>query len=139
MIYRLAIGMVSCLLLVSTIHPADAQSRRYDDRRSERSYDDRDYRDCQRLAERRSGYRGEVPDRYLPGGALQGAARGSNRAAFGSWIGGGDREERERAKKRGAAIGAIIGGLQRAAARDEQDRRRRDYQYELDNCMRDFN
>ena len=135
----LAAGLLGGCLLTGISGAADAQDRRYDDRRYERDYDERDYRECHRIAERRSGYRGEVPDRYLPGGALQGAARGSNRAALGSWIGGGNREDREKARRRGAAIGAIIGGLQRQAARDEQDRRRRDYQFELETCMRAFN
>lgn len=91
---------------------------------------------CHERARAFSGYEGEVPNRYLPGGALEGAARGSGLAGLGSLLSGDNRRERRRAERRGAIIGGIIGAIRRGEARKEQERKARIYRLELDACMR---
>jgi len=89
---------------------------------------------CQQSAQRISGYYGPVPNDYLPGGALSGAVKGAARGAAIGWI-GGKKVNTKKAAKRGAALGALVGALKRAAAKNEEKKRRRAYEFELQACM----
>jgi len=119
---------IACVLSLLA-SPAVAQ-------RGEGQYLESRYDYCRERARAFSGYEGRVPDRYLPGGALEGAARGSGAAGLGSLLSGDNRRERRRAERRGAIIGGIIGALRRGAAKKEQERKARTYRLELDACMR---
>ncbi|MEH6758919.1 MAG: hypothetical protein V7676_15620 [Parasphingorhabdus sp.] len=91
---------------------------------------------CQQRAAAISGYRGPVPDRYLPGGVLDGAARGAAVSGIGGLIFEKDKKKRKRNVRRGAAIGAIVGAIKRGNAKKKQRRAARLYRLELDACMR---
>ncbi len=124
-----AIGLATAAVIALVASSASAQGR-YD------RYDERDnYRYCHERAVGFSGYRGRVPDRYLPGGALEGAAKGSGLGALGSILSGDSRKERKRAERRGAIIGGIVGAIKRGEARKEERRKARIYRLELDACM----
>lgn len=92
------------------------------------------YRYCQDRAKRITGYYGQVPNKYLPGGAMEGAMRG---AAAGAVVGviGGKKVNTGKAAGGAALLGAIIGAAKRSNAKKEQDSRRRDYARALDDCM----
>jgi hypothetical protein len=102
-------------------HPAAAQDR---------------YSYCQQRAADLSGYNGRVPDRYLPGGALEGAARGAAVSGLGGLIFEKNKKKRKRNVRRGAAIGALVGAIKRGNAKKKQKRAARNYRLELDACMR---
>ena len=89
---------------------------------------------CQRQAERVSGYTGPAPQSYRGGEVIRGAARG---AAIGALFGALSRKEGDtgRAARGGAKLGAIIGGIRRARQRQEEDRSREAYHYEISRCM----
>ncbi len=89
---------------------------------------------CQQRAQQMSGYNGPVPNKYLPGGALSGAIKGAATGAAIGWI-GGQKVDTKKAAKRAAALGAIFGVLKRAGAKNEQNKRRRAYQFEIQACM----
>lgn len=90
---------------------------------------------CKEYAQEVSGYYGKVPNRYLPGGALEGALKGAATTSGLAWLGGANKKERKKAAKRGAAIGALIGAIKRGKAKDKQRRKKRLYQRELRMCM----
>ncbi len=98
-------------------------------------YDRDRFRYCKDYAQDISGYYGKVPNRYLPGGALEGALKGAATTSGLAWLGGANKKERKKAAKRGAAIGALIGAIKRGKAKDEQRRKKRMYQRELRMCM----
>mgnify|MGYP000327255683 CR=1 FL=1 len=119
--YRfLGITLVPAMMLV-VVQPASAQDR---------------YRYCQQRAAEFSGYNGRVPDRYLPGGALEGAARGAAVSGIGGLIFEKNKKKRKRNVRRGAAIGALVGAIKRGNAKKKQKRAARNYRLELDACMR---
>lgn len=91
---------------------------------------------CQRRASDISGYHGPVPDRYLPGGMLEGAAKGAVSGAVGSLIFGGNKDERRRAAKRGAILGGLAAAIKRGIAKDKAKKSARMYRHEIDACMR---
>ncbi|KEO90488.1 hypothetical protein EH31_10395 [Erythrobacter longus] len=124
---KAGLGLACIIGLLAS--PATAQSR--DGRYLESRYD---Y--CQERARAFSGYDGRVPDRYLPGGALDGAAKGSGLSALGALLSGKNKKERKKAERRGAIIGAIVGAARRSEAKKEQKRKARVYRLELDACMR---
>lgn len=93
------------------------------------------YDQCQQRAERVSGYYGDVPDRYLDGGALRGAAKRANTVGAIAWIAGGSKKEIRRARKRAARHGALEGAIKRAIAKDKQRKKRERYQFEVQACM----
>ncbi|GAA6137511.1 hypothetical protein NBRC116583_12580 [Arenicella sp. 4NH20-0111] len=128
------------------------RSDRYDDRRESARYDDRrddrrderrrpSYRDCKDRAYDVTGYRGPSPSRYREGRALEGAIKGGLNAGAASWVTGGDKKEIRKAQKRGAKLGFIIGAIKQGAEREKQrknDELRRDFEYEVRACMRDY-
>ncbi len=102
---------------------------------SGQDYDRNQFRECKEYAQEISGYYGRVPNRHLPGGALEGALKGASTASGLAWLGGANKKERARAAKRGAAIGGLIGALKRGAAKDKQRKAKRQYRRLLDRCM----
>jgi len=114
------IGIASALVF-ATAQPASAQDR---------------YRYCQQRAAEFSGYNGRVPDRYLPGGALEGAAKGAATSGIGGLIFEKNKKKRKRDVRRGAALGALFGAIKRGNAKKQQNRAARNYRLELDACMR---
>ncbi|WP_395375827.1 hypothetical protein [Marinicella sp. W31] len=101
-------------------------------------YDRDRYEYCRDRARDISGYDGYRPREYRRGGALKGAIKGAADASALSWLSGGNKKDREKAAKRGAALGFLIGAIKEGKAnkrRREDDRRRREYQYKLDRCM----
>lgn len=111
----------SSAVILATASPAMAQDR---------------YRYCQQRASDLSGYRGAVPDRYLPGGVLEGAAKGAVVSGIGGLIFEKNKKKRKRNVRRGAAIGALVGAIKRGSAKKKQKRAARNYRLELDACMR---
>ena len=87
---------------------------------------------CHERARAFSRYDGPVPDRYRPGGTLEGAARGAARGAATSLITG----DTSKSTGLGALFGGLFGSIKRSEARQEEDRRARVYRLELDACMR---
>ncbi len=119
--YRyLGVALVPALMLTG-VQPVAAQDR---------------YRYCQQRASEFSGYNGRVPDRYLPGGALEGAAKGAAVSGIGGLIFEKNKKKRKRNVRRGAAIGALVGAIKRGNAKKKQKRAARNYRLELDACMR---
>lgn len=117
----------------------DRYDDRYDDRRKERRRPS--YRYCQERAEDITGYRGPRPSRYRGGNALEGAIKGGINAGTTSWALGGDKKQIRKARERGAKLGFIIGAIKSGAEREKQrryDQLRRDYDYEVRQCMRDY-
>lgn len=109
-----------CFLAVAGLMisaPANAQSQ---------------YEYCRDQASRITGYYGESPRSHRRGQVAKGAATG---AALGAIF--AKKGKKGKAAKRGAAIGALIGAAKKGAAKDKARRKRRDYNYELDRCMRD--
>ena len=94
------------------------------------------YSYCQQRAAQITGYTGRVPDRHLPGGALEGAAKGALSAGIGGLIFEKNKKKRRRNVRRGAALGALFGAIKRGAAKKKQNRAAREYRLELDACMR---
>lgn len=90
---------------------------------------------CKEYAQEVSDYYGKVPNRYLPGGALEGALKGAASTSGLAWLGGANKKERKKAAKRGAALGALIGAIKRGKAKDKQRQKKRRYQRELRMCM----
>lgn len=115
-----SVGIASALILTAA-QPAAAQDR---------------YEYCQQRASGLSGYSGRVPDRYLPGGALEGAAKGAATAGIGGLIFEKNKRKRKRNVRRGAALGALFGAIKRGNAKKKQNRAARNYRLELDACMR---
>lgn len=116
------LSVAGAIALVSLVaQPALAQDR---------------YSYCQQRASQLSGYYGPVPDRYLPGGALEGAARGAAVSGIGGLIFEKNKKKRKRNVRRGAAIGALVGAIKRGNAKKKQKRAARNYRLELDACMR---
>ncbi|PHR54568.1 MAG: hypothetical protein COA43_16350 [Robiginitomaculum sp.] len=93
------------------------------------------YDQCQQRAQQISGYYGDVPDRYLDGGALRGAAKRANTVGAIAWIAGGSKKEIRKARKRAARHGALEGAIKRAIAKDKQRKKRERYQFEIQTCM----
>ncbi len=122
MILPKSTGFAGALAAIALFaHPAAAQDR---------------YSYCQQRASDLSGYTGRVPDRYLPGGALEGAARGAAVSGVGGLIFEKNKKKRKRNVRRGAAIGALVGAIKRGNAKKKQNRAARNYRLELDACMR---
>ena len=106
--------------------------------RSDGSYDRDLYEYCRDRARDLSGYEGSQPTRYKRGGALKGALIGAGDAAALSWITGGDKKERKKAAKRGAALGFLIGAIKQSESNKknrEANEKRRLFKQELDECM----
>lgn len=93
------------------------------------------YDQCQQSAQRISGYYGDVPDRYLDGGALRSAAKRANTVGAIAWIAGGNKKEIRKARKKAAKRGALEGAIKRAIAKDKQRKKRERYQFEIQTCM----
>lgn len=93
------------------------------------------YDQCQQRAQQISGYYGHVPDRYLKGGALRGAAKRAEAVGAIAWLAGGSKKEIRKAKKRAARNGAIGGAIKRAIAKDKQRKKRERYEFEIQTCM----
>ena len=125
------ISGVVLTIVVNAVFAIPATAQRYDDQR----YEPSQYEHCQDRAERRSGYRGEVPDRYLDGGAFRGAAKSANTVGFIALLAGGNKKEIRKARERAAIHGALEGAIKRGIAKDRQRKKRRDYDYELQQCM----
>ena len=117
LIQRLLIGL---LLTVSTTSLVFGQDR---------------YQYCKERASAATGYYGEVPDEYLPGGAIKGAMKGAAAGATLGWLGGKKKKKLGKAAKRGATLGLIIGGIKRGAAKVKQKKKRRAYEFEMRMCM----
>ncbi len=102
-------------------------------------YDSRDrYSYCRQKAIDLSGYNGRMPNQYRSGRAFEGAIKGAASGAAASWFTGGDSKANKRAARRTAGLGFLIGAIKQGKAnknRRKQNRRRRNYQYELDECM----
>ncbi|WP_298465996.1 hypothetical protein [uncultured Erythrobacter sp.] len=120
-----------CGLVTAALLAASASAQEKDPQYLESRFD---Y--CHERALAFSGYEGKVPDRYLPGGALEGAAKGSGLGALGALISGKNKKERKKAERRGAILGAIVGAIKRGEAKKDQQRKARIYRLELDACMR---
>lgn len=91
---------------------------------------------CQQRAEKFSGYSGPVPDQYVRGGSLDGAARGAiDGAIISSALGGNERQTR-RAARRGAIIGSIVGSARYGSRHGQVDYRTRAYRLEYDACLK---
>ncbi len=88
------------------------------------------YEYCVNLAQRQTGYYGEVP-RKRRGGLLRGASRGALHGSFWGAI-AGDAVE-------GAAIGAAVGSVASVARQSDDNAyiedRRAAYEYALDDCL----
>jgi len=123
---RASVGFACAISLLAS--PAIAQRGNWSDSNSRYEY-------CHERARAFSGYEGRVPNRYLPGGALEGAAKGSGLSALGALLSGKSKKERKKAERRGAIIGAIVGAARRSEAKKEQKRKARIYRLELDACM----
>ncbi|PHR93618.1 MAG: hypothetical protein COA69_02975 [Robiginitomaculum sp.] len=93
------------------------------------------YDQCQQRAQQISGYYGDVPDRYLDGGALRSAAKRANTVGAIAWLAGGNKKEIRRARKKAAKRGALEGAIKRAIAKDKQRKKRERYQFEIQTCM----
>lgn len=115
-----------------------ARDRRYRERDSYRDEQDR-YNGCRDFASSRSGYRGSIPAEYRRGSkALEGALKGAASGAAASWVTGGDKAQRERAAKRAAGLGLLIGAIKGADDKKKRRRnaeKRRVFERELDRCM----
>ena len=86
------------------------------------------YTNCAKIAQQRSGYGGSKG--YTPG-AIEGAAAG---AMAGSWIGGWNGNAGSGAGW-GAAVGAVAGGVRKNNAKNEDNKRRADYDKYFNECM----
>lgn len=88
------------------------------------------YEYCVNLAQRQTGYYGEVPRRRR-GGLLRGASRGALHGSFWGAIAGDAGE--------GAAIGAAVGSVASVARQSDDNAyiedRRAAYEYALDDCL----
>lgn len=91
---------------------------------------------CQQRAEKFSGYSGPVPDRYAPGGSLDGAARGAIDGALVSSALGGNERQIRRAARRGAILGSIADSARYGSRRGPVDYRTRAYRLEYDACLK---
>jgi hypothetical protein len=99
------------------------------------NYDQGKFLTCKEFAQEISGYHGRTPNRYLPGGALEGALKGAATSSGLSWLSGGNKKERKKAAKRGAALGALIGAIKRGEAKRREREKKQEYQRELRRCM----
>ena len=132
--------LLTAFLFSLTALEASERDRRYSDpdRESRYSSNDRDenpYSYCKRKAMDITGYDGRTPKDYKKGQALEGALKGAASGATLAWIAGKDKEK---AAKKAAGLGLLIGAIKQGKDKErqkKQDRLRRDYQYELDNCM----
>jgi hypothetical protein len=96
------------------------------------------YNYCRDRAIDLSGYDGRMPQVYKNGQAFEGAIKGAASGAALGWVVGGNSKSTKKAAKRAAGIGFLIGAIKQGQAnkkRKEQNRKRRNYQYELDGCM----
>lgn len=158
---KMIVGMLSTCVLMSFTMTIQAQSDRrdndryesdrYEDGRDSDRYDDRrgsDRRDerrrpsysyCKDRAYDITGYRGSSPKRYRERGALGSAIKGGIDAGAASWVTGGDKKQIRKARERGAKLGFLIGAIKSGAERERRrrdDDLRRDFEYELRDCMR---
>lgn len=117
---RAGIFALGVALFAMAASPAAAQDR---------------YSYCKDRAADISGYDGEKPNKHLPGGLLEGAAKGAATGVVGNLIFGGSKKERKKAAKRGAILGGIAGAIKRGVAKDKLKKSARVYRHELDACM----
>jgi hypothetical protein len=99
---------------------------------------DNKYNYCRDRAIDLSGYDGRMPQTYKNGQAFKGALKGAASGAALGWVVGGNSKSTKKAAKRAAGLGFLIGAIKQAKSdkkRKAQNRKRRNYQYELDGCM----
>ncbi len=128
---KIYISGVAFVALISLGFAAPASAQRYDDQR----YEPSQYEHCQDRAERRSGYYGDVPDRYMRGGVLRGAAKSADAGGFLALLAGGSRKDIRKAREKAAIHGAFAGAIKRGIAKDRQRKKRQNYEYEMQQCM----
>jgi hypothetical protein len=89
------------------------------------------YHECQREASEVSGYVGQETRGFLAG-TLRGGLGGAALGAAGGWVTDSDTKK---TAKRGAALGALIGGVRAAAKKREVEDKREVYDRALQRCM----
>jgi hypothetical protein len=89
------------------------------------------YDDCRREAREISGYEGEESGGFLSG-AVRGGLGGAALGAAGGWV---TDSKVSKTARRGAALGAIIGGVRAAAKSKKADEKRQVYERALDRCF----
>jgi hypothetical protein len=89
------------------------------------------YEECREEAQQISGYKGEETQSLLKG-AVRGGLGGAALGAAGGWI---TDSKASKTAKRGAALGALIGGVRAASKNKDVEEKRETYERALDRCL----
>jgi hypothetical protein len=87
--------------------------------------------ECRREAREISGYDGEATQSFLKG-AVRGGLGGAAIGAAGGWV---TDSNASKTAKRGAALGALIGGVRAASRNKKIEDQRRTYDRALESCL----
>ena len=114
---RIGLLALKGLLVLMPAGAAMAQTSRYDE--------------CRQEAQQISGYQGEDSQSFLKG-AVRGGLGGAALGAAGGWI---TDSKASKTAKRGAALGALIGGVRAASKNKDIEAKRETYERALDRCL----